>query len=96
MKECTEKGGQIAVMVGTSPFVKVHNRSLAMEMIRANAAILNLKPVEDLPDAGENVSLMVDERVIDCCLERFNEEYAKTYGKQERTGFICDQHSMPE
>ena len=83
------------IVIGTEPvplFVRVHNRSIAMDMIRANAEILKLEPLELLPRTDENVFLLVDGRVVDVCLYRYNEEN----GHCEKTDFISDQYPALE
>jgi len=87
------------IVIGTEPvpsFVRVHNRSIAMDMIRVNAEFLKLEPLDLLPRTDENVFLMVDERVVDVCLYRYNEEYGQRLGQCERTTFISDEYPPPE
>jgi|WetSurMetagenome_2_1015567.scaffolds.fasta_scaffold00293_18 hypothetical protein len=73
---------------------KVHNFSLAMEMIRANAKTLEIKDLSLLPDEREDVYHLVDARIVSVCLDTYNEQSGDSYQWDRRSFCIAQRANL--
>jgi hypothetical protein len=68
---------QICGELPVESYVKVHNQSKAMDIIRSehNAALLRKQGwnLEKLPSEKERTFLLIDRRLVEVCYERYNQ-----------------------
>jgi len=94
VRELSKTQSHMAAIVRPDPKLeKVHNLSLAMEQIRANADSLGIKASLLPPDKSQNVYHLIDTRIVSECLDAYNKRSGDSY-QRDRESFCIAQRAM--